>query len=149
MIFMIPIRNSFQSISRGLVSLASQASFVLLFPTPRKVSPLLNIGVSQGIAAGIGISNFLRAFFMMSLNSSSFGSLNYHESFRRDRVLVFRWPIFAFPYVWMHLTCVSTFPAFFRRVQFDSRSHVMAINETSCNRPEVILASASSCVESS
>ena len=38
-------------------------------------SPLLFIGILQGIAAGIGTSNFLRAALMLSLNSSSFGSI--------------------------------------------------------------------------
>ena len=46
---------------------------MLLFPTLRSVSPLLFI--LQGIAAGIGTSNFLRAALTMSLNSSSFGSI--------------------------------------------------------------------------
>ena len=34
------------------------------------------IGILQGIAAGIGTSRFLRAAFIVSLNSSSFGSKN-------------------------------------------------------------------------
>ena len=33
------------------------------------------IGILQGIAAGIGTSNFLRAAIIVSLNSSSFGSM--------------------------------------------------------------------------
>ena len=37
------------------------------------VFPPLFIGVLQGIATGIGISHFLRAFFMMFLKSSSSG----------------------------------------------------------------------------
>ena len=37
--------------------------YVVLFPIPQKVSLPLFIGILQGIAAGIGISNFLRAFF--------------------------------------------------------------------------------------
>ena len=40
-----------------------QAYLVLRFPILRKVSPRQCAGVLQGIAAGIGISNFLRAFF--------------------------------------------------------------------------------------
>ena len=39
------------------------------------VPPLQFTGVLQGIAAGIGTSNFLRAFFMILLNSSSSGSM--------------------------------------------------------------------------
>ena len=39
--------------------------------------PLLLIGILQSIAAGIGTSNFLRAAFIMCLNSSSSGSMKY------------------------------------------------------------------------
>ena len=53
----------------------TQASFVLRFPIRRWASPLLFIGILQSIAAGIGTSNFLRAAFSVSLNSSSFGSM--------------------------------------------------------------------------
>ena len=52
-----------------------QAYLVLCFPILRQVSPRQFTGVLQSIAAGIGISNFLRAFFMVCLNSSSFGSM--------------------------------------------------------------------------
>ena len=38
-------------------------------------SPLLFIGILQGIAAGIGTSNLVRAALMLSLNSSSCGSI--------------------------------------------------------------------------
>ena len=48
---------------------------VLLFPILRQVSQWQLTGVLSGIATGIGISNFLRAFLMMCLNSSSFGSM--------------------------------------------------------------------------
>ena len=64
--------------SLGLVlSSAStiQAYFVLRVPILWWVSPLLFIGILQGIAAGIGTSNFLRAAFIVSLNSSSVGSM--------------------------------------------------------------------------
>ena len=53
----------------------TQAHFVLRFQKLRWVSPLLFIGISQGVAAGIGTSNFARAAFIVSLNSSSFGSM--------------------------------------------------------------------------
>ena len=36
---------------------------------------MLLIGILQGIAAGIGTSNFLRAAVIVSLNSSSLGSI--------------------------------------------------------------------------
>ena len=49
--------------------------FFLRFQILRWVSPLLFICILQGIAAGIGTSNFLRAAFIVSLNSSSFGSM--------------------------------------------------------------------------
>ena len=64
--------------SLGLVlSSAStkQAYFVLRFPMLRWFSLLLSIGILQGIAAGIGPSNFLPAAFIVSLFSSSFGSM--------------------------------------------------------------------------
>ena len=41
----------------------------------RQVYPRQFVDVSQGIAAAIGISNLLRAFFMVCLNSSSSGSM--------------------------------------------------------------------------
>ena len=47
--------------------------FLLRFPILRWVSPLLLIGILQRIAAGIGTSNFPRAAFIVSLNSSSLG----------------------------------------------------------------------------
>ena len=60
-----------------IVSSAStiQAYLVLLFPILRQVSPRQFTGVLQGIAAGIGTSTFLRAGFIVSLNSSSFVSM--------------------------------------------------------------------------
>ena len=64
--------------SLGLVlssASTTQAYFVSRFPILRQVSPLHFIGILQGVAAGIGTSNFLRAAFIVSLNSSSFGSM--------------------------------------------------------------------------
>ena len=60
-----------------LLALAStkQAYFVLRSQILRWCSPLLFIGILQGITAGIGTSNFLQAAFIVSLNSSSFGSM--------------------------------------------------------------------------
>ena len=52
-----------------------QAHLVLLFPILLQVSPQQLTGVLQGIAAGIGISDFLRAFLMVCLSSSSSGSM--------------------------------------------------------------------------
>ena len=64
--------------SLGLVlssASTTQAYFVLRFPILRWASPLLFIGILQGIAAGIGTSNFLQAAFIVSLNSLSFGPM--------------------------------------------------------------------------
>ena len=55
-------------------TLTTQAYFVLRFPILRWASPLLFNVILQGIAAGIGTSNFLRAAFIVRLNSSSSGS---------------------------------------------------------------------------
>ena len=78
-ILMISVGHTFQSPSSlGLVlSSAStmQAYFVLRFPILRWVSPLLFIGILQGIAAGIGTSDFVRAAFIVSWKSSSFDSI--------------------------------------------------------------------------
>ena len=49
--------------------------FRLVFPNNAAGFPAAIFGVLQSIAAGIGISNFLRAFFMVRLNSSSSGSM--------------------------------------------------------------------------
>ena len=53
----------------------TQAYFVLRFSILRWVRPLLFTSILQRIAAGIGTSNFLRAAFIVTLNSSSFGSI--------------------------------------------------------------------------
>ena len=66
--------------SLGLVlssASSTQANFVVRFPILRWFSPLLFVGILQGIAVGIGTSNFLRAAFIVSLNSSSFGSMKH------------------------------------------------------------------------
>ena len=62
--------------SLGLVLPSSSTHiFVLYFPILRWVSPLLFNGMLQGIAAGIGSSNFFRAALIVILNSSSSGSM--------------------------------------------------------------------------
>ena len=68
---------------RSLVdSLASKihTSFDLISLVLPRVSPRLHVLlVLQSIARAIGVSNFLRAFLMVSLNSSSSGSImKYH-----------------------------------------------------------------------
>ena len=72
-ILMRCVSISFQPWSRAFVT--TKAFFVFRFPISRWVSPLLFIGVLRSIAAGIGTSNFLRATFIVSLNSLSFGSM--------------------------------------------------------------------------
>ena len=52
-----------------------QAYLVLRSSTVRQVSLYFSRSSLQGIAAGIGISNFLRAFSIIRLNSSSSGSI--------------------------------------------------------------------------
>ena len=76
MIFVIPVWCT-QSNRILIDSSAStiQASLVLRFAILRQFSPRQFDSVLQGIAAGIGISNFLRAFLMVCLNSSSSGSM--------------------------------------------------------------------------
>ena len=62
MILMIPVRSSFQSNSRGTRQLR-QYKHVLFCCSQYRSRFLAVYGVLQGIAAGIGTSNFLRAFF--------------------------------------------------------------------------------------
>ena len=50
--------------------------FVLQWSKKLQVSLYSLRLVLQNIAAGIGTSNFLRVFFIISLNSSSAGSMN-------------------------------------------------------------------------
>ena len=60
----------------AFVSSTIQAYSVLFSPMARKVSLLLrHREVLRGIAADIGTSNFLRALFMISWNSSASGSM--------------------------------------------------------------------------
>ena len=68
------VSSSFLPWSRAFVGINNTSVFCLAFPNIAGGSPLLFIGILQGIAAGIGTSNFLRAAFIVSLNSSPFGS---------------------------------------------------------------------------
>ena len=74
LIFMILVRRSTRFLMDSSVS-TMQAYFVLCSSTVRQVFLYLSRWCLQGIAAGIGIFNFLRAFFMISLKSSSSGSM--------------------------------------------------------------------------
>ena len=63
--------SSFHSDSHRFVRFDNTSVFFLCPSMARQVSLLLwHIGVLHGIAAGIGIPNFLRAFLIISLNSS-------------------------------------------------------------------------------
>ena len=65
------------SLSRTFVGINNTSIFCLVFPNIAVGFPLLFIGIWQGIAAGIGTSNFLLAVFIASLNSSSSDSMKY------------------------------------------------------------------------
>ena len=74
-ILMKLVSSSFESRSRAFVGINNTSIFGLAFPNIAVGFPLLFVGVLPGIAAGIGTSNFLRAFFMLFLKSSSSGSM--------------------------------------------------------------------------
>ena len=74
MILVMCVSSSFQPWCRAFVGISNTSIFSCVSQYCGG-SPLLFIGILQGIAAGIGTSNFLRAALMLSLNSSSFGSL--------------------------------------------------------------------------
>ena len=153
--------------------------FVLCFLILRKVSSRQFTGVLQGIAIGIGISNFLQAFLMVCLNSSSFGSMKKIPPGPRFSV---RWPFvqknescetcleifFLHPRFGNHQFFLQQYIQwcmsgsgnvdvlrwnkkwfFFRNVQFDSGFHVMAIMKSPVKDKKSFLASATSRVESS
>ena len=63
MIFVIPVRHTFQSYSHRFVGIDNTSIFGLVFPILRQASSRQFVGVLQGIAAGTGISNFLRTLF--------------------------------------------------------------------------------------
>ena len=73
---MISVRSYFHSDSNRFVSFNNTKYFVLCSPIGRQVSlPLRHNEVLQSIAAGIWISYFLLAFFIVCSNSSSSGSM--------------------------------------------------------------------------
>ena len=75
MIFVILLRSSFHSDSHRFVSIDNTSVFGLAFPNTAAGFSRQFSGVLQGIAAGIGISNYLRAFFMVCFNYSPSGSM--------------------------------------------------------------------------
>ena len=109
MIFMILVRRSFHAFPHRCIGLTVQTYFVLRSSTVRQVSLYLSRRSLQGIAAGIGISNFLRAFSIIRLNSPSSGSIKKRPSnLLALSSLGSRWPTFAFLCVSMHQTYAST-----------------------------------------
>ena len=76
MIFVIPVRHTFQSFSHRFVGIVNTSIIGLVFPDTAAGFLAHFTGVLQGVAAGIGTSNFLRAFFMVYVkNYSSSGSM--------------------------------------------------------------------------
>ena len=65
----------FHACPHGFVGLKNASISRLVFPNIAAGFPRQSTGVLQVIAAGIGISNFLQAFFIIRLNSSSSGSI--------------------------------------------------------------------------
>ena len=62
-IFVIPVRHTFQSYPHRFVGIDITSIFGLAFPNIAAGFSAAICCVSQSIAAGIGNSNFLRAFF--------------------------------------------------------------------------------------
>ena len=67
------LRSSFHSDSHRFVSFNNTSVFCS--PIVRQVSCNFHVEVLRGVAAGIGTSNILRAFFPVSLTSPSAGSM--------------------------------------------------------------------------
>ena len=100
-ILKIPSRGSFQSNSRGLVSFDNTSMFRLDFPdTAVGFTTSVYCFFLQGLAAGIGIYNFLRAFFSRRPWSPhpQVQWRRYHVFFWRYRVLVFSITHFCFAF---------------------------------------------------
>ena len=76
MISMILVKRSFHALPRRFVGFNDACVFCLTIIQKRwQVSLYSSRLVLQGIAAGIGTSNFQRAFSIIPLNSSSAGSM--------------------------------------------------------------------------
>ena len=85
----------------------------------------------QGIAAGIGTSNFLRAAFIVSLSSSSFRSIKIFPSqlsgivelWFLDRPSLFRFLFrcigHKFPHIWPHIVRTRSFFCFLENLPLD------------------------------
>ena len=98
------IRNLVDSPASKIHAKLDLKSLVLL-----RVSPCLHfLLVLQGTAGAIGVSNFLRAFLMVSVNSLSSSQWNkFLAIFLHYRVLVLQLPIYAFPSAQRSLTFLS------------------------------------------
>ena len=68
-------RHAFRSYSHSFVGIDNTSIFGLVSPNNAAGFSTAFTDVLQSIAAGIGISNFLRAFLMVCLKSSSSGSM--------------------------------------------------------------------------
>ena len=68
---MILMKRSFHAFPHVFIGFNNTSVFFQCSSTVRQVSLYLSRWSLQGIAAGIGISNFLRAFFNIRLNCSS------------------------------------------------------------------------------
>ena len=109
-----------------------QTYFVLRFPILRWFSPLLFIGILQGIAGDIGTSNFPRVAFIVSLNSSWFGSKKEYSSQWSGSVelrfldspsllcLLFRCIRHMLPHIWPYV--VWTRGCLFPRIPFSKQA---------------------------
>ena len=124
MIFVIPLWYHFQSHPHRFVGITTQAYFVLCIPILRWISPWLFIGVLQGIAAGIGTSNFQRAFslwiwkfFIICFNEEDSSQLSgIIELWFLDSQLLLRFPVrcirHLLPHIWPCIVgSLSCFPA--------------------------------------
>ena len=77
MIQMRCVHSSLDPQSGALVGINNTSVFCLAFPKIAVGLSTVFIGIVQGIAAGIGTSNFLQTALIMSFNSSSSGSMKY------------------------------------------------------------------------
>ena len=113
MIFMTFMKRSFHTLSRRFLGFNDACVFCLTIIRSSMHSSRL---VLQSIAAGIGTSNFLRTFFMVSLNSSSAGSM---KQLPRNLLALSSFGFFDSPLLLrfaslcflLHQTCASTFLA--------------------------------------
>ena len=71
------VNRNFKPWSCALIGISNTSYFCLAFPNIAVDFSTALYRILQGIAAGIGTSDFLRAALILSLNSSSFASMKY------------------------------------------------------------------------